>query len=86
MRPRGGGTQDTPDETLSAAIVHVLATALDGELVVWDGLCLQTRAWPESRASLVNLVTAARVVRSELSGAWPPPCGTAETLLHTSCS
>ncbi|MEV5201154.1 transposase [Streptomyces sp. NPDC053720] len=26
MRPQGGGTQDTPDETLFAAIVYVLAS------------------------------------------------------------
>ncbi|NBE50921.1 5-methyltetrahydropteroyltriglutamate--homocysteine S-methyltransferase [Streptomyces boluensis] len=30
---------------------------------------LKTRAWPETRASLENLVAAARVVRGELSGA-----------------
>ncbi|EFD65130.1 transposase [Streptomyces lividans TK24] len=26
MRPRGGGTQDTPDETLFAAIIYVLVS------------------------------------------------------------
>ncbi|WP_368857589.1 hypothetical protein [Streptomyces sp. GbtcB7] len=28
---------------------------------------LKTRAWPETRASLENMVTAARTVRTELS-------------------
>ncbi|GGR53888.1 hypothetical protein GCM10010282_53690 [Streptomyces roseolus] len=33
VRPQGGGTQDTPDETLFAAIVHVLVSGC-----AWRGL------------------------------------------------
>ncbi|MFD5721567.1 transposase [Streptomyces sp. NPDC127036] len=34
VRPQGGGTQDTPDETLFAAIIYVLVSGC-----AWRGLC-----------------------------------------------
>ena len=72
----------------TAPALSGLPSAIDGIgcLRAIPGLCLRTRAWPDTRASLVNLVTAAGVVPGGLSGAWPPPCGTSESLLHNTCS
>ncbi|MEU8680362.1 5-methyltetrahydropteroyltriglutamate--homocysteine S-methyltransferase [Streptomyces sp. NPDC048611] len=73
-REAGPGVYDihsprVPDAEEAAALLRKGLAALPAERLWVNPDCgLKTRGWPETRASLVNLVTAARTVRAELSG------------------
>lgn len=52
----------------AAALLRTGLEAIPAERLWVNPDCgLKTRAWPETRASLENLVAAARTVREELS-------------------
>ncbi|MFC8004301.1 5-methyltetrahydropteroyltriglutamate--homocysteine S-methyltransferase [Streptomyces olivaceus] len=73
-REAGPGVYDihsprVPDAGEVAALLREGLKAIPAErLWVTPDCGLKTRAWPETRASLEHLVTAARTVRAELSG------------------
>ncbi|MGW6293688.1 5-methyltetrahydropteroyltriglutamate--homocysteine S-methyltransferase [Streptomyces sp. NPDC055058] len=73
-REAGPGVYDihsprVPDADEAAALLRTGLKAIPAERLWVNPDCgLKTRAWPETRASLENLVTAARTVRGELSG------------------
>ncbi|WP_432056789.1 5-methyltetrahydropteroyltriglutamate--homocysteine S-methyltransferase [Streptomyces sp. bgisy022] len=73
-REAGPGVYDihsprVPDADEAAALLRTGLEAIPAERLWVNPDCgLKTRAWPETRASLENLVTAARTVRSELTG------------------
>jgi 5-methyltetrahydropteroyltriglutamate--homocysteine methyltransferase len=57
-----------PSTEEAAALLRTGLKAIPAERLWVNPDCgLKTRAWPETRASLENLVTAARTVRTELS-------------------
>ncbi|MFZ4296308.1 5-methyltetrahydropteroyltriglutamate--homocysteine S-methyltransferase [Streptomyces cinereoruber] len=59
-----------PSAEEAAALLRTGLEAIPAERLWVNPDCgLKTRAWPETRASLENLVAAARTVREELSGA-----------------
>ncbi|WP_326693741.1 5-methyltetrahydropteroyltriglutamate--homocysteine S-methyltransferase [Streptomyces sp. NBC_01766] len=71
-REAGPGVYDihsprVPDADEAAALLRKGLRAIPAERLWVNPDCgLKTRGWPETRASLENLVTAARTVRSEL--------------------
>ncbi|WFB82507.1 MULTISPECIES: 5-methyltetrahydropteroyltriglutamate--homocysteine S-methyltransferase [Streptomyces] len=73
-REAGPGVYDihsprVPDAGEVAALLREGLKAIPAERLWVNPDCgLKTRAWPETRASLEHLVTAARTVRAELSG------------------
>ncbi|MGF0167272.1 5-methyltetrahydropteroyltriglutamate--homocysteine S-methyltransferase [Streptomyces koyangensis] len=73
-REAGPGVWDihsprVPSAEEAAALLRTGLDAIPAERLWVNPDCgLKTRAWPETRASLENLVTAARAVRGELSG------------------
>ncbi|MFF7557662.1 5-methyltetrahydropteroyltriglutamate--homocysteine S-methyltransferase [Streptomyces olivaceus] len=73
-REAGPGVYDihsprVPDAGEVAALLREGLKAIPAERLWINPDCgLKTRAWPETRASLEHLVTAARTVRAELSG------------------
>ncbi|WP_437025596.1 5-methyltetrahydropteroyltriglutamate--homocysteine S-methyltransferase [Streptomyces sp. enrichment culture] len=73
-REAGPGVYDihsprVPDADEAAALLRTGLEAIPAERLWVNPDCgLKTRAWPETRASLENLVTAARTLRGELSG------------------
>ncbi|MEU9090598.1 5-methyltetrahydropteroyltriglutamate--homocysteine S-methyltransferase [Streptomyces sp. NPDC048428] len=73
-REAGPGVYDihsprVPSAGEAAALLRTGLDALGAERLWANPDCgLKTRAWPETRASLENLVSAARVVRTELAG------------------
>ncbi|WP_432060085.1 5-methyltetrahydropteroyltriglutamate--homocysteine S-methyltransferase [Streptomyces sp. S1] len=74
-REAGPGVWDihsprVPSAEEAAALLRTGLEAIPAERLWVNPDCgLKTRAWPETRASLENLVAAARTVREELSGA-----------------
>ncbi|WP_030562869.1 5-methyltetrahydropteroyltriglutamate--homocysteine S-methyltransferase [Streptomyces aureocirculatus] len=72
-REAGPGVYDihsprVPDAEEAAALLRKGLEAIPAERLWVNPDCgLKTRGWPETRASLENLVTAARTVRGELS-------------------
>ncbi|MGW1503114.1 5-methyltetrahydropteroyltriglutamate--homocysteine S-methyltransferase [Streptomyces mirabilis] len=72
-REAGPGVYDihsprVPDADDAAALLRKGLEAIPAERLWVNPDCgLKTRGWPETRASLENLVTAARTVRTELS-------------------
>ncbi|RSS36493.1 5-methyltetrahydropteroyltriglutamate--homocysteine S-methyltransferase [Streptomyces sp. WAC08241] len=74
-REAGPGVWDihsprVPSAEEAAALLRTGLEAIPAERLWVNPDCgLKTRAWPETRASLENLVAAARTVRAELSGA-----------------
>ncbi|WP_055527508.1 5-methyltetrahydropteroyltriglutamate--homocysteine S-methyltransferase [Streptomyces graminilatus] len=72
-REAGPGVYDihsprVPDAAEAAALLRKGLEAIPAERLWVNPDCgLKTRAWPETRTSLENLVTAARTVRAELS-------------------
>ncbi|MCX4637675.1 5-methyltetrahydropteroyltriglutamate--homocysteine S-methyltransferase [Streptomyces platensis] len=73
-REAGPGVYDihsprVPSADEAAALLRKGLEAIPAERLWVNPDCgLKTRGWPETRASLENLVTAARTVRTELSG------------------
>ncbi|MFG2209445.1 5-methyltetrahydropteroyltriglutamate--homocysteine S-methyltransferase [Streptomyces sp. NPDC048638] len=73
-REAGPGVYDihsprVPSADEAAALLRKGLEAIPAERLWVNPDCgLKTRGWPETRASLENLVTAARTVRAELSG------------------
>ncbi|MBZ6134593.1 5-methyltetrahydropteroyltriglutamate--homocysteine S-methyltransferase [Streptomyces olivaceus] len=73
-REAGPGVYDihsprVPDAGEVAALLREGLKAIPAERLWVNPDCgLKTRAWPETRASLEHLVTAARTIRAELSG------------------
>ncbi|MGV9968764.1 5-methyltetrahydropteroyltriglutamate--homocysteine S-methyltransferase, partial [Streptomyces olivaceus] len=73
-REAGPGVYDihsprVPDAGEVAALLREGLKAIPAERLWVNPDCgLKTRTWPETRASLEHLVTAARTVRAELSG------------------
>ncbi|WP_415949178.1 5-methyltetrahydropteroyltriglutamate--homocysteine S-methyltransferase [Streptomyces sp. KLOTTS4A1] len=73
-REAGPGVWDihsprVPSTEEAAALLRTGLEAIPAERLWVNPDCgLKTRGWPETRASLENLVTAARAVRGELSG------------------
>ncbi|MFF4607359.1 5-methyltetrahydropteroyltriglutamate--homocysteine S-methyltransferase [Streptomyces sp. NPDC001339] len=73
-REAGPGVYDIhspriPSADEAAALLRKGLEAIPAERLWVNPDCgLKTRGWPETRASLENLVTAARTVRTELSG------------------
>jgi 5-methyltetrahydropteroyltriglutamate--homocysteine methyltransferase len=71
-REAGPGVYDihsprVPDADEAAALLRKGLEAIPADRLWVNPDCgLKTRAWPETRASLENLVTAARTVRNEL--------------------
>ncbi|MFI5754982.1 5-methyltetrahydropteroyltriglutamate--homocysteine S-methyltransferase [Streptomyces sp. NPDC051569] len=71
-REAGPGVYDihsprVPDADEAAALLRKGLEAIPAERLWVNPDCgLKTRGWPETRASLENLVTAARIVRAEL--------------------
>ncbi|MER5886183.1 5-methyltetrahydropteroyltriglutamate--homocysteine S-methyltransferase [Streptomyces sp. NPDC001941] len=74
-REAGPGVYDihsprVPGAEEAAALLRTGLEAIPAERLWVNPDCgLKTRGWPETRASLENLVTAARTVRGELGGA-----------------
>ncbi|MER5782539.1 5-methyltetrahydropteroyltriglutamate--homocysteine S-methyltransferase [Streptomyces mobaraensis] len=74
-REAGPGVYDihsprVPSAEEAAELLRAGLQAIPAERLWVNPDCgLKTRGWPETRASLENLVTAARTVRAELSGA-----------------
>ncbi|MGW1321204.1 5-methyltetrahydropteroyltriglutamate--homocysteine S-methyltransferase [Streptomyces antibioticus] len=73
-REAGPGVYDihsprVPSAEEAAALLRTGLKAIPAERLWVNPDCgLKTRAWPETRTSLENLVTAARTVRAELNG------------------
>ncbi|NJP43512.1 5-methyltetrahydropteroyltriglutamate--homocysteine S-methyltransferase [Actinacidiphila epipremni] len=73
-REAGPGVYDihsprVPDAEEAAQLLRAGLAAIPAERLWVNPDCgLKTRGWPETRASLENLVTAARTVRAELPG------------------
>ncbi|BBA96217.1 putative tetrahydropteroyltriglutamate methyltransferase [Actinacidiphila reveromycinica] len=73
-REAGPGVYDihsprVPDAQEAAALLREGLAAIPAERLWVNPDCgLKTRGWPETRASLANLVAAARTVRAELPG------------------
>ncbi|MGX1619042.1 5-methyltetrahydropteroyltriglutamate--homocysteine S-methyltransferase, partial [Streptomyces sp. NPDC055506] len=76
-REAGPGVYDihsprVPDAEEAAGLLRTGLKAIPAERLWVNPDCgLKTRGWPETRASLENLVTAARTVRAELAGEHP---------------